>query len=379
VRISRRKPDRRVVFFAGPGWEPWSPASIERRGIGGSETALVRVASVLAARAWRVEVYAAFEGLVDDVSYRLAESWDPAEPADAVVAFRRPDAFDRSIAAPIRALWCQDEHYGDALTERRAENMTAVVAVSDWHRFALGARYPFIARKLRTVRNGVSLRRPGTEIDAFPGARRGFRQRSMRCIYSSSPGRGLSVLLEFWPEIRRRAPMAELHIFYGWDVYDQAAETSPYLRAYKVLVLHLLERAGGEAGGVIQHGRVGQPALHSAMECARVWSYPTAYRETSCIGAMEARAAGLPIVTSDLAGLREAVGHTHGILIPVADPNGTNSGGNASPAYRAAFTDSVARLLLDETFWAEQHARALDGVGDLDWSARGGDWEKILA
>jgi hypothetical protein len=64
-------------------------------------------------------------------------------------------------------------------------------------------------------------------------------------------------------------------------------------------------------------GRVSQPELHAAMGRARVWSYPTAFPETSCIGAMEARAAGLALVTSDVAALSETVGSDHGILIPI--------------------------------------------------------------
>ncbi len=294
----------------------WSPAAIDGRGLGGSETALVRVAAALAARGHDVTVYAStFEGVVDGVTYRPCERWNPGDPVDAVVVSRVPEVFDHEIAAPIRVLWCHDAYY-TGLTPERAGRMTSVVVLSDWQRDLFARRYPSVEDKLRIVRNGIRLYDDDGRA-LYEGAERAFADRAPRCIYSSLPNRGLDVLLEVWPEIRRRVPDAELDVYYGWEVYDQIAEHDHRLRGYKVLLYHLLERAGGEAGGVVMRGRVSQPELHAAMARARVWSYPTAFPETSCISAMEARAAGLAIVTSDLAALSETVGNDHGVLIPI--------------------------------------------------------------
>src|SRR3954454_14511455 len=122
---------RRVSFYAGPGWEPWTPATIDTTGLGGSETALVRASAALAARGWDVRVYADFVGEVDGVSYRAFRDWKPGEEVDALVVSRLPAAFDLEIAAPVRALWCHDAHYGEALSEGRADRMTDVVVLSD--------------------------------------------------------------------------------------------------------------------------------------------------------------------------------------------------------------------------------------------------------
>jgi glycosyltransferase involved in cell wall biosynthesis len=357
----------RIVFFAGAAWERWSPSTIEQDGIGGSETALVRVAEVLASRGWPVEVYFdAFEGNVNGVAYRPFERWKPGEPAAAFVSSRLPEAFDGEIAAPVRALWCHDAHLGDALTPERAHNMTAVIAVSEWHRSFLTGRYPFLAGKVQTVRNGVRLR-TATGESAFPDAQRPFAEREPHCIYSSNPGYGLRLLLELWPGIRARVPRGELHLYSGWEIYDRLAERSHSLRASKVMLMHLLAQAQ-DAGSVVVHGRVGQPELHAAMQRARVWSYTALVAETSCIAAMEACAAGLPIVTSDLAALPETIGRDRGVFVSLDDP----------AAYGPAFADAVVRLLSDEGFWTEQHERALGGVPEYDWSTRGRAWEQAL-
>jgi glycosyltransferase involved in cell wall biosynthesis len=262
--------------------------------------------------------------------------------------------------------------------------MTSLVVLSDWQRGLFARRYPSIGAKLRIVRNGIRLY-DGDGRSLFDGAERAIGEREPRCIYSSLPNRGLDVLLEVWPEIRRRAPEAKLDVYYGWDVYDQIAERDHRLRGYKVLLFHLLDLAGGEGGGVFMRGRVSQPELHAAMGRARVWSYPTAFLETSCISAMEARAAGLPIVTSDLGALSETVGSGHGVLIPIdeklvrlEESQPIVETPNRTAEYRAAFVDAVSELLVDADAWANQHERALRGVDALDWSRRVEDWERIL-
>src|SRR6185295_9107382 len=112
-----------------------------------------------------------------------------------------------------------------------------------------------------------------------------------------------------------------------------------------------------EQGGVFMHGRVSQTELHAAMAGSRVWSYPTAFLETSCIGAMEARAAGLPIGTSEHGALPETVGE-HGILLSFDDESGPDDESpNRQPVYRARFTEEVVRLLSDEQAWTEWHER----------------------
>lgn len=356
------------MFYGGTAWSDWSPSTIDQQGIGGSETALVRVAEVLAARGWPVEVYfASFEGEVNGVTYRPHDAWRPDDHPAAFVGFRRPDIFDRPIACPVRVFWCHDAHLDDALNAAQGDRMTAAVAVSDWHRELLADRYPFLASKLHTVRNGVSLRRAGTGEPVFSDARLPFADRMPRAVYSSNPGYGLRILLSVWPEIRRRVPGAELHLYSDWDVYDRFVDQNHRLRAGKVLLLHLLAEAE-QAGGVVTHGRVGQPELHRGMQQARVWSYTAIVNETSCIGAMEARAAGLAIVTSDLGALPETVGRDRGVFVPLDDEE------RVGPA----FADAVAELLADETAWTGMHARALEGVEALDWRQRGPDWERVL-
>lgn len=369
------KPERKrgkIILYAPGAYEEWSPVSIQKGGIGGSETCLTYLAVTLAQRGWDVRVYAdATPGVYVGSLWRPASAFDPTEEADAVIVSRYPQAFDVEMHAPVRMLWCHDATYLDQITPRRAERMTDVVTLSDWSAQAFLEQYPFLDGKIRVIRNGVPLESTDGE-PRFPRGNAGFHERKPRCVYSSSADRGLDLLLEWWPQIRANVPDAELHVFYGWETFDKAAQLRPGLLEFKAKVLHLVEAAGGEAGGVFMRGRLGQRDLYAEMQEARVWSYPTYFTETSCITAIEARAAGLVPVTSALAALNETVGE-HGLLIDVDDE------GRPDDLYRDTFVGLVSALLSEEETWTRWHEKARTGIEECAWPNRVDDWETLIA
>jgi len=156
-----------------------------------------------------------------------------------------------------------------------------------------------------------------------------------KAINSSSPDRGWPVLLECWPEIRRRVPKAELHLFYGFNNWEVIAQHNPeqqkIIQHYKDSVRAL------ENQGVHFRGRVSQKQLSEEMLSAGVWLYPTKFTETSCISAMEMQAAGLEIVTSSVAALNETVGD-RGVLI---------DGDCNDPVYKKTFIDAAVKAMIE--------------------------------
>jgi glycosyltransferase involved in cell wall biosynthesis len=364
----RRRPS--VVFYSGESWERWSPESIDGGGIGGSEAALAQIAVRLPSLECEVHVYADCEpGVYGGSEWRRFEEWNPAGAADLLVVSRLPHLFDVPLAARRRVFWCHEHSYPGELTPARAERMTDIVVLSEWQRQRFARLYPYAAHKLRVIRNGIDVN------NGFEGADRRFGERAPRCVYSSSFDRGLEFLLELWPLIRERVPAAELHVFYGWNTYDAMAAVYPSMNGFKERIAQLIAACGGEDGGVAVRGRVGQGALHEEMTRARVWTYPTDFLEVSCIGGMEARAAGLAVVTSRLAALVETVGE-HGTLVSAGiDEKSPNP---RHPEYRRAFVDRVAELLADESEWSAAHAVARSGWHELGWDRRAVEWTHLL-
>lgn len=363
-----------VTFYAGGQWEPWSPLSLRQGGIGGSETALVQVATRMAREGWKVKVHSSSEpGLIAGVLYRPFTAWDPTEPVDLLVVSRVAHVFDNPIGAAKTALWCHDHSY-ETLTPERTAKIDHIVVLSEWQKARFERLYPWTADRLTIIRNGISyLDLDGTE--RYPHAKRGFTKRKSRAVYSSSADRGLDVLLEVWPRIRGKAPKAELHVFYGFDTLDKVAAHSPQLAAYKQAILAKVEELGSEKAGVFLRGRVGQVELAAEMQQARVLAYPTAFLETSCITAMEAQAAGLPIVSSKLGALAET--GADGWLIDWAANE--DEPANRTEAYQDEFVDAVVTMLIRSDAWNTWHHAALRDAETTDWSQRIPQWEQLAA
>jgi glycosyltransferase involved in cell wall biosynthesis len=113
-------------------------------------------------------------------------------------------------------------------------------------------------------------------------------------IYTSSYDRGLEHLLKIWPDIRKAVPDAELHIFYGWQLFVKFYLNNPASMAWKARMDKMMEQEG-----VTHHGRVSQPEMKKWIEKCGVWAYPTHFGEISCISAMKAQAWGaMPVVVN---------------------------------------------------------------------------------
>lgn len=276
-----------VAIYCGPGVEEWGPDQIDRDGLGGSETAVVRLASSFVSRGLRVMVYGEAEGVWDGVMYRKWKKWDPRNPLFLFISWRNPGVFDRPIDAMHRWLWMHDTDAGPRLTPKRMEQVDTVLCLSEWHRAHLSTMYPFIADRLHIIGNGID-----------PTRFAGKEKRLPRVVYLSSPDRGLEQALTYWPKVRERVPEAELHVFYGWDNYDRMGGPAEQ----KARIMRLADQPG-----VVWRGRLGQKELAKELMRSAVMLYPGPhpFNETFCIAALEAQAAGCIPVTRDNGALPE--------------------------------------------------------------------------
>lgn len=290
-----------VAIYTGAGWEPWHPADITQRGLGGSETAAVRLAEELSELGHVVTVYGEMRqsAVWRDVIFRRHESFDPLDDHDVVITSRVPEVADRPIRAATRMLWLHDVDAGPRLTPARAEQFDHILVLSEWHERHVAGRYPFAADRLRRIRNGVHL----PFFKPLP-----WEERAPRVLFTSSPDRGLDVLLDLWPRVLEKVPEAELHHCYS-AVYDRVADQDPAVAEHRERIRELARQPG-----VVGLGSLNQHALAKLMCSSRVWAHPSwmgmvdaPFHETSCIGAMEAQAAGCLVVYSDWGALPETV------------------------------------------------------------------------
>lgn len=302
--VAYRPQSRRgtAAIVCPAGWERWHPADIDTRGLGGSETAAARLADHLSRQGWHVTLYGDLEvGGWRSVTMRHADTFDPMEPRDLLIVQRSAIPFTVEHRARRAMLWVHDTDFGP-LTGRAAANLDDVLCLSRWHERHLRFLYPPIADKLRRIRNGI-------EPAVAAAARDAAGERQPRVVYSSSPDRGLDALLDVWPAVRRRVPDAELACCYA-DVYNRVADLDPRVAAHRDRLRQRI--ADLEDQGVTQLGSLPQPGLALLMAESRAWAHPSMtpegpFHETSCIGAMEAQAAGCAVVASGWGALPETV------------------------------------------------------------------------
>lgn len=294
-----------ATIYCGPGWQRWSPHDIETKGLGGSETAAVKLAEALDEQGYSVTVYADTDEMAfGQVAFRRHDTFDQLEPVDLLVVSRAPHIFDRPHKAKRACLWMHDTDYGPGALEvgsERVSRIDAIMVLSKWHRLHVMDMYGLGGSKVLVTGNGIE---PSYFTKGFQGI--GFDRNTHRAIFSSSPDRGLDFLLRVWPMVRDRVEDAELFYCYS-DVYSAVAKTNPKLREFHERCLMLSSQPG-----VVNLGSLPQPGLAAAMRECGVWCAPSynsmlgvQFNETFCIGAVEAAAAGCRRIISAWGALPE--------------------------------------------------------------------------
>jgi glycosyltransferase involved in cell wall biosynthesis len=349
-----------VVIYVGPGPEPWNPDTASKSGIGGSETAAMEMARRLVERGSSVRVYGdceLIEGKFDGVEYVHHRKFRDVE-CDVLITSRRPHVVDDEFRARARAVlcWVHDVHLGSALTHARSLRIDRFLTLSQWHRNFFLKNHKFVhPDQVLVTRNGIDLRRfAGKDVLRNPH----------RAVYSSSPDRGLDVALRAWPSVRARVPDAELHVYYGFQTWESSTTDPGQLDLIRYLK-DLIKK--NEGHGVVYHGRIAQDELALEFLRSGVWAYPTWFSETSCITAMEAQAAGLRMVTSPIAALKETVGD-RGTMI---------QGDWLSPDYMGKWVDSVVDAM-SRPDDGDRRSLSKYAVANFGWDSLADDWMAML-
>ena len=157
------------------------------------------------------------------------------------------------------------------------------------------------------------------------------------------------MLLDIFPFIRREVPAAQLYLFTGMSHYgDSFSEWERQLKP-------LYDKARGQAG-VHLNPPITKQELAKELLSSYLALYPSHFKECCSISSLECQAAGTPMVTSNLAGLKDTIiDGESGVLVPVDDPVQMSY----SPVYRRRFLEATLELLGNEEKWNQ-----------LSWNAR---------
>jgi glycosyltransferase involved in cell wall biosynthesis len=342
----------KIAFFASNA-VAFHARSLEERPLGGTETAIVRLAEALQLRGHQVTVFTPHENpppsLPRYLPLRMIESH---EPVDAFIAVRDWIPIFYKIPAKKRFMWTGDSfdqfvNYG--IGDRRISKvMDGLLCVSQWQAKALADASGFPLEKTWKLANGI-------ELKAF---QKKIEKTRKRLIYSSTPYRGLEHIPRLFLKLKERHPELECHIFSSYKIYDQK-ETSDYLA--------LVESLKAQTG-IVVHGSVLQSQLAEEFLKSSILFYPCHFEETSCITAMEAMASGCVVLSSALGALPETVGEA-GVLIPGLPGRGD---------YDSMFLAAADRLLSDDREWKRLSDLGVQRAQGCAWSSVAESFESYL-
>lgn len=360
--MSRPEPTSPHLLFLDASTSDYGLDTPYHKPLGGSQSAVCYLAGQLAGQGYRVTLLS--RNSRPGVSGRGASLVLPANSnewldllrglaADVIVVL---NAALPPVLAPLRphtklVLWTQhaadQPGVSDLAKAAYRDYWDAFVFVSQWQRGQYQQKFGLAPENCFVLPNAIS---PFFAVGGDPAGKKPFS-----LAYTSTPYRGLDLLLKMWPEIKAAVPQAELQIFSSQKVYQNQEPDSHQA---------LYEQAG-QMDGVIYRGAVPQAELAAALGQTAVLAYPNTFPETACIAVMEAMAAGCRVVTSDLGALPET---TAGFARLISWENGEE-------AYCAQFVQAIIAALHDTSDLTPQIAFARS---HYNWSRQAQLWRDLL-
>ena len=291
--VKKESSGKDLIIYCGLTSEEWTPETAKAKGIGGSEEAIIHLSQGLAKKGWNVTVYnncGHKELKFGDVVYKPFWSWNYRDKQDVVILWRIPRLAYYEINSPKIYIDLHDTLQGGEFSEERLKNITKIFVKSKFHR----SLYPDIPDdKFVIIPNGID--------------EKVFEQKLERnlnlLINTSSPDRGLSVLVDLFKEVKKQVPKAQLKWAYGWNVFDAVHIENTKVMEWKDNIIKKMKEAGVENLGRISHNEVAKLYL-----TANIFAYPSEFAEIDCISLSKAIAGGAIPVTTDFSAIGERVG-----------------------------------------------------------------------
>jgi glycosyltransferase involved in cell wall biosynthesis/GT2 family glycosyltransferase len=289
---------------------PYDGSTLSKRGLGGSESAVISIARQMSKLGHEVVVYCDCESMdAEPGSYEFVEycdkSWlspigvNNCREYDVVIGSRSTRVFtDYNIVGKLNVLWMHDTFCdGDDQLERLVVNgnIDEVWTLSDWHTTYISQCFhgshrrmmEVLKRKIWVTRNGINL------YDVS-----GVTRHSNRFVFNAAVNKGMKTLLEdIWPRVRAEYQTAELIVIGGAYPLKNADVQNEELK-------QLIEQHDFQ-DGVRFTGLIDQEKVAKTLASASYMIYPQSLPETFGISTVESLAYGTPVITGRFGAMEE--------------------------------------------------------------------------
>jgi glycosyltransferase involved in cell wall biosynthesis len=185
----------------------------------------------------------------------------------------------------------------------------------------------------------------------------------LKLIYTSTPFRGLNVLLDTFELLNRDD--IELDVYSSTAVYGTG-----YQNHHAGIWDDLFDRAKNMKG-VNYMGYAPNEDIHKAVQQAHIFAYPSIFEETCCLAMVEAGAAGCDLVTTNLGALYET-GSEYAKMIPIkaTEQDLVNT-------YAKALNEAI------DGYWDKSNQEQLKEQSDFynkfySWERRAKEWNRFF-
>ncbi len=335
--------------------------------LGGSESAMCYLAVELAKLGHEVTLFGrknkSFElGGVKHVPDRLIVNGG-ARDLDFLIIQNTPEYVShlaRYLDQKTKIIfWTQhapDQPAVGCLHNKRLVNLySAIVFISEWQESVYNNFFDLAGIQQKVLRNAIS-----PVFENLPAV----KKKNLTLAYTSTPFRGLEVLVKLFPRILSNFPEVSLKVYSGMKTYQEIFSRDLFRDLYKKCE---------QMEGVEYVGPIAQRDLAVALKDVSILAYPNTFRETSCISVMEAMASGAWVVTSNLAALPETMAG-FGTLVEV---------GKTEEEFEANFFKSLSETILryyeQDEAWKKRLQEQVRFVNEnYIWSRRAREWEGFL-
>ena len=342
------KKSNKILIYAGFSNVPWNYTYSLHNSLGGSETAVINLASSLP-KSYDIYIGGAVaEETVDNITYvnlNTLKNLVKTVPFYTVIVSRYIAFYEMFNEASFfqSYIWGHDINlfnYGcnldvSSILTKWSSRIAGCVCQTEWHKNLFESQYPELKGKIATINNGI-------QTDKFVSKPMKIAN---RFVYTSCSERGLDRLLELWPQIVESLPDAELFI----ASYNKFPNND-YERKLNDIIQKL--------DSITHVGSLNKVKLYELMSSSEFWLYPTNFNETSCITAMEMLMSEVICVYYPLAGLINTLGD-YGI-----------------PVERGNEIDAIMNLSLKKKY--EIRKRGKEYASSCSWNNRAIEWEQHI-
>jgi glycosyltransferase involved in cell wall biosynthesis len=286
------------ILIEATGLIPIYPEVLSVRPLGGTETAVVKIAEELAKLGLDITIRTAHEQSSGEKPHYLSFKENVDFSAfDAVIIVQNLKAIP-FMPMPVKVyFWTGDgsEQFSNfGLGDLRIVNrLTKLITTTDFHKSSLCKASGYPMEKAVVIGNGVG----EMFFEKKDSNREGL-------IYHSAPYRGLTYLLQYFTELRKDLDKISLNIYSDMELYGRRGKyEGPHSE-----VLPSLIKNYSQIQGINFMGTVPQKDLAVKLKRANIFPYPCTVPEVFCMSMLEAMAAGVVPLVSDIGGLAEVLG-----------------------------------------------------------------------